>query len=62
MTVEYYRLWPDHTWDTDFIKIPGMNSNLDLNTQINNAVCDMRWEKGGPVAVGLYCADAGEEE
>lgn len=20
--VEYYRLWEDHTWDTDFIDIP----------------------------------------
>ena len=21
-TVEYFRLWDDHTWDTDFIDIP----------------------------------------
>src|SRR5437016_4746652 len=23
ITVEYFRLWDDHTWDTDFLDIPG---------------------------------------
>lgn len=50
-TVEYYRLWEDHTWDTDFIKVEDQEN---LDEAIVVAAEHIDWKDGAPVIVGLY--------
>lgn len=47
VTVEYFRLWDDHTWDTDFLEIPGRWSQVGTHggepikvLRINSAALD----------------------
>jgi hypothetical protein len=50
-TVEYYRLWDDHTWDTDFIEVEDVP---DLNHAVIEASQKIEWVDNAPVIVGLY--------
>jgi hypothetical protein len=59
-TVEYYRLWSDHTWDTDFIDIPADTPDEKLDEAIREAAWEIPWEKELPVIVGCY--HAGDED
>ena len=58
VTVEYYRLWDDYRWDTDFIDIPREIAEGDDDAAINAAIQDaawqLQWPHGSPVIVGLY--------
>jgi hypothetical protein len=59
--VEYYRLWSDNTWDTDFIAIPANTPEGEetLNAAVNQSAAAIDWDEP-PVVVGLYC-DAADD-
>lgn len=52
--VEYYRLWDDNTWDTEFIPIPATTSQDLAHAAIVAAADKIEWTDDAPVAVGLY--------
>lgn len=58
--VEYYRLWPEHVWDTDWIDIPADTPDDRVDAAIREAVWALDWRDGSPVIVGCY-ADADED-
>ena len=53
-SVEYFRLWDDHTWDTEFIDIPAETPVDRLENAIREAVRLIDWDLDVPIAVGLY--------
>ena len=55
-TVEYYRLWDDRTWDTDFIAIPADTPEDKLEEAVRAAADTVDWRCDMPVAVGLSCS------
>jgi hypothetical protein len=59
-TVEYFRLWDNQTWDTDFIDVSADTPDDRLEAAIREAAGRIKWESDVPVVVGLY--NAGEEE
>ena len=61
MIVEYYRMWDNHTWDTDFIHVPGNPPEEQLDEAIRTAAAKIAWQNDVPVIVGLYCAGAEED-
>ncbi len=61
--VEYYRLWEDGTWDTDFLEIPAKTPEDGYEKAVREAAATIRWRDGPPVIVGLYAGpDSSEEE
>ena len=60
LTVEYFRLWDDNMWDTDFIDIPG-DTNMDdfaaVQKAIEEAADKIAWRDERPWLVGLYAFD-----
>lgn len=58
---EYYRCWPDMTWDTDFIDIP--EGSVDLDQAVRYAVeYEIVWKDSVPCWVGFYAWDCLEED
>jgi len=51
-TVEYYRLWADHTWDTDFIDIPVETEEYVYDNAVRAAANVIDWGDESPVDVG----------
>jgi len=60
-TIEYYRMWDDHTWDTDFIEIEA-EEGADLDQLVRSACSIIKWKDEVPVLVGCYCSMDEEEE
>ena len=61
-SVEYFRLWEDHTWDTDFIDVSADTSDDKMTGAICFAAAKIEWRDEVPVIVGLYCECNDEEE
>lgn len=55
--VEYFRLWDDGTWDTDFIEIPQDTPPTMLNQAVIEAANSINWNDELPVMVGFYSCD-----
>lgn len=53
-SVEYYRLWDDHTWDTDFIDIPENTPDNLLEEAVRAAAGAIDWLEEAPVSCGVY--------
>jgi hypothetical protein len=53
-TVEYFRLWDNRTWDTDFIDLPADTPNDKLEDAVREAAAKIEWDSEVPVVVGLY--------
>lgn len=54
MLVEYFRLWDDNTWDTEFIPIPADTPEERAREAIFEAAEKILWTDDIPVVVGLY--------
>ena len=52
--VEYYRLWDDDTWDTEFIPIPADTPLERADVAVREAADKIQWTDDIPVVVGLY--------
>ena len=61
-TVEYFRCWDDHTWDTDFIEVPADTPEEKLDEAVIEAAQAIDWENEAPALVGLYCASDEEPD
>lgn len=61
-TVEYFRLWDDHTWDTDFIDIPTDTPDDRLEKAVREAAEKLEWDGDIPLLVGFYHAGEDEDE
>lgn len=61
-TVEYYRLWDDHTWDTDFIDVPVNTPEEELDEAVRKAASEISWVDDIPAIVGVYNSGDEEEE
>lgn len=60
-TVEYYRLWDNHTWDTEVLTIEARPGD-DLEKRVREVAQRIKWRDGqAPVAVGLYYVPEDEE-
>ena len=60
-TVEYYRLWDDNTWDTDFIDIPADTPEEALEGVVRATAQEIPWLTDVPAVVGLYCTMEDDE-
>jgi len=54
LLVEYFRLWDDNTWDTEFIPIPADTPEERAREAIFEAAEKIVWTDDIPVVVGLY--------
>jgi hypothetical protein len=62
-TVEYYRLWEDHTWDTEFLEVPTDTPEEQLEDFVRAWAAKHDWQGELPVLVGLYhYADEEEDD
>jgi hypothetical protein len=59
--VEYYRLWDDHTWDTDFIEIPADTPEQQIEQAVQAAIDKLAWKRNAPVITGIYHIESDED-
>jgi hypothetical protein len=58
-TVEYFRMWDNQFWDTDYIEIEDSD---DLNQAVIDAAQKIEWDDDAPAMVGFYCDSEEDEE
>jgi lysophospholipase L1-like esterase len=59
--VEYYRLWEDGTWDTEFLDIPADTPENEYENAVRQVAAKIKWRDTPPVIVGLYSGPAETE-
>lgn len=52
-TVEYFRLWPDQSWDQDTMNVPAETNPEDLEQVVRQQAAQIEWPDGTPLAVGV---------
>lgn len=61
-SVEYYRLWGDGTWDTDFLEVPADTGDDEMEGAVREEAGRIKWRDEVPVITGLYCTGGYDED
>lgn len=54
VSIEYFRMWDDNTWDTEFINIPDTTPEDKLDEAVREAAAKIKWTDRVPCIVGHY--------